>query len=305
MIAARDLARRYGATWAVDGLSFAVARGEILGLLGENGAGKSTTLRLLAGFLAPSRGAVELAGRPLGDDPALRRLIGYLPEAVALYPEMRVDEYLRYRAALKGVPRSERRRRIDEAASRVGIDEVRGRVIAQLSRGYRQRVGLADALTHRPEVLLLDEPTEGLDPNQRRSLLALIRRLGEGAAVILSSHVLGEVEAACDRVLVLARGRLAGAGTVAELSRRGGVVVHSRGAGAAVAAALERIPGVLTVERGEAGETDRFLLTTTGIEVREAAARAVLAAGGELRELRLDGGSLAEAFARLTGKEGP
>jgi ABC-2 type transport system ATP-binding protein len=298
MISARELHKVYAAVAAVDGVSFEARPGEVLGFLGPNGAGKTTTMRLLTGFVAPSSGRVEVCGIDLLARPReARAKIGYLPESVPLYPEMRVEEYLRYRAALKGV--RERRARIDEALAQAGVGDERRRVIGQLSKGYRQRVGLADALVHRPEVLILDEPTDGLDPNQRRSMLELIKTLGRERTVILSTHILSEVEAVCGRVVILDRGRVVAEGRPAELSQPGHhLIVIARGERETLVAAVSKIPGVITVEsepRDEALE----LRVSASEDVRERVAATVVATG-QLLELRPSAVGLGEVFARLT-----
>ncbi|MSP62853.1 MAG: ATP-binding cassette domain-containing protein [Myxococcales bacterium] len=305
VIAVKELSRRFGSRIVLDRVSFCAQPGEVLGLLGPNGAGKTTTLRILAGFLAPNAGSVTIDGIELAQgSPAVRARIGYLPESVPLYPEMRVAEYLDYRAALKGVPRRQRRERVASAAAEVGVEGELHQVIGRLSRGYRQRVGLADALTHHPSVLLLDEPTEGLDPNQRRALLETVRGLGRERTVVLSTHVLPEVEAVCGRVAILARGRVVATGTPAELGGGGRVRIEAEGPADALTAALRAVPGVSDVEvllpEGAGDRATRFLVAAPGAEVRDAAARAVIAAGGVLLALGRVGSRLDEVFAALT-----
>jgi ABC-2 type transport system ATP-binding protein len=210
------LCKRYGDHEAVRDLSFSVRQGEVVGFLGPNGAGKTTTMRVLTGFLPPTDGEVRIAGHDVfGEALAARRAIGYLPESPPLYPEMTVERYLRFVASIKGVPRAERAGAVEHAVDRCGLAEVRTRVIDQLSKGYRQRVGLAQAIVHRPQVLVLDEPTVGLDPIQIREIRALIAELASPAhgverqTVILSTHLLSEVEAICQRVILIDRGRKA------------------------------------------------------------------------------------------------
>ncbi len=223
VIRASALTKTYGRAGAgvpaLDGVSFEIDRGQIVGLLGPNGAGKTTLMRILTGFLAPTRGAAVIAGCSIADDPrGVRRAIGYLPEAVPLPPEMRVGEYLTFRAALKGIPRRARPGELDEALARTRLGERRGQIIGTLSRGLRQRVGLADALLGQPPILILDEPTVGLDPNQVRETRSLIRELGRERTVLLSTHVLSEVEALATRVMILHRGRLVAAISTEELA---------------------------------------------------------------------------------------
>lgn len=206
---------------ALDDVSFEVERAEIVGLLGPNGAGKTTLMRILSCFLAPTRGTALLAGASISEDPrAVRRALGYLPEAVPLPPEMRVTEYLTFRAALKAIARERRRAAVDDAIGIAGLGDRRRQIIGTLSRGYRQRVGLADALLARPPILILDEPTVGLDPNQIRETHALVRELARERAVLLSTHILSDVEALATRVVILDRGRIKAADTVPALRAR-------------------------------------------------------------------------------------
>ncbi len=215
MIEARGLSKRYGDLVALDGISFSVQPGEVVGFLGPNGAGKTTTMRILTGFLPPTDGTAEIAGHDIFGDPlAARRAVGYLPETPPLYPEMSVEGYLKYVARLKDVPRAERRTAVDRAIERCGLKHVHRRVIGALSKGYRQRVGLAQAIVHDPPVLILDEPTVGLDPIQIREIRALIAELASAQkdgrpahTVVLSTHILPEVEAICRRVIIVSSGR--------------------------------------------------------------------------------------------------
>ncbi|QQR89273.1 MAG: ATP-binding cassette domain-containing protein [Myxococcales bacterium] len=213
MLRVDKLSKRFKKRRAVDGLSFEVATGEVVGFLGPNGAGKTTTLRMLTGFVAPDEGSIEIDGIDvLRDSVQARKRIGYMPEGVPLYKDMRVGEYLWFRAALKGVRRLERKEHVLEAMRLADIEEVSRQIIGQLSRGYKQRVGLADALVADPPLLILDEPTAGLDPNQIRHVRALIRRLGGKKTILLSTHILPEVEAICERVFILRRGQLVAEG---------------------------------------------------------------------------------------------
>ena len=199
---------------AVDDVSFEVARGEIVGFLGPNGAGKTTTMRILACYLPATGGAVNVAGYDVfRDSIEVRRRIGYLPENVPLYPEMRVDEYLNYRARLKGVPPKKRRKRVDEVKGLCGLKDVGRRIIGQLSKGFRQRVGLAESMVHDPDLLILDEPTIGLDPNQIRQVRELIKGLAPRHTILISTHILPEVEMTCQRVLIIHRGRIVASDT--------------------------------------------------------------------------------------------
>jgi ABC-2 type transport system ATP-binding protein len=304
MIEARNLSRRYGDFTAVDDVSFAVDEGEIVGILGPNGAGKTTTIRMITGFLPPSRGRVTVAGKDLFNDSRdARRNLGYLPENVALYPEMRVEEYLGYRAQLEGMPRAEARPAIGETVDACLLGEVRGQIIGTLSKGYRQRVGLAAAILHRPRVLVLDEPTVGLDPGQIIAIRELIRELGRSHTLLLSTHILPEVELLCHRVLIIDRGRLVAQGTPEELrqSWRGSRVlrVTLKDAAGDAAEALAALPGVATVRpRDGAGA---YLVDAEGAaDPREDVFRAAVARGWVLLELAEEKASFEDIFVRLT-----
>jgi ABC-2 type transport system ATP-binding protein len=228
MIEAKGLSKRYGDLVAVDCVDFSVGRGEVVGFLGPNGAGKTTTMRMLTGFLPPTDGTAVIAGHDIFEDPlAARRAVGYLPESPPLYPEMTVVSYLRYVASIKDVPRRARREAVDRALERCGLRDVRWRVIGTLSKGFRQRVGLAQAIVHDPPVLILDEPTIGLDPLQIqeiRGMISALARPRDGAAehtVILSTHILPEVEAICRRVILMHEGRKVVDAPLEELTRGG------------------------------------------------------------------------------------
>ncbi len=290
---------------ALDDVSFEVERGEIVALLGPNGAGKTTLMRILTGFLAPSGGDAELAGHSiLGASLAARQQVGYLPEGVPLYPDMRVDEYLQYRARLRGVARGERRQRIDSAVEDCGLGDRRRQIIGTLSRGYRQRVGLADAILARPAILILDEPTVGLDPNQIREVRELVRTLAREATVLLSTHILSEVEALAARVIILHRGRVVA--TRADGARDGvaaRVVARTRPEDRARAlglfAGLPVVAAVAELADGRLAITPRASDPGEG-DLAEEIFRAAAAAGLALRELGRESSSLEEIFARIT-----
>ena len=315
MISVRGVTKDYGGARsgppALDDVSFEVGKAEIVGLLGPNGAGKTTLMRILSCFLAPTRGTAVLNGSSISEDTrAVRRALGYLPEAVPLPPEMRVNEYLDFRAALKAVARGKRRAAVDEAIAVAGLGDRRAQIIGTLSRGYRQRVGLADALLGQPPILILDEPTAGLDPNQIRETRALIRELGRERTVLLSTHVLSEVEAIATRILILRRGKLVAAEPTAALQARLAgarrVLVEVRAAEAERARELlGRLPGVAAAAPLDEG---RLALTiaadTSDGDVRESVFRAAAAGGLTLRELRLETASLEELFGRATADEG-
>src|SRR5450432_4619757 len=248
MIDVRDLTKDYGTVVAVQGVSFSVGKGEIVGFLGPNGAGKSTTLRVLAGFLGATSGRVRIAGHDIAEAPlAARRSLGYMPESAPLYPEMRVGEYLLFRARLKGVPRAKRSSAVGGAMERAGVSHMASTVIQHLSKGYRQRVALADALVANPPLLILDEPTAGLDPNQIREVRDLIRGLGENHTILLSTHILPEVETTCERAIVIDRGRLVAEGTIEELRSRqksSALSLRVRDPKSAAEAAISAVSGV-------------------------------------------------------------
>lgn len=219
MIEVSHLTKTYGRHLAVDDISFAVEDGQICGLLGPNGAGKSTIMNILTGYLSATSGLVTVAGHPLPEEAdAAKACVGYLPEQPPLYPEMTVEEYLLFAAELKGVKRADRKEQVRKAAHRTGLDNVMPRLIRSLSKGYRQRVGIAQALLGSPKLIILDEPTVGLDPAQVVEIRKLIRELGKAHTVILSSHILSEVQAVCQQVLILSKGKLAASGTLEELT---------------------------------------------------------------------------------------
>ena len=219
MIEVSHLTKTYGRHLAVDDVSFAVEDGQICGLLGPNGAGKSTIMNILTGYLSATGGLVTVAGHPLPEEAdAAKACVGYLPEQPPLYPEMTVEEYLLFAAELKGVKRADRKEQVRKAAHRTGLDNVMPRLIRSLSKGYRQRVGIAQALLGSPKLIILDEPTVGLDPAQVVEIRKLIRELGKARTVILSSHILSEVQAVCQQVLILSKGKLAASGTLEELT---------------------------------------------------------------------------------------
>ncbi|VGO20136.1 ABC transporter ATP-binding protein [Pontiella sulfatireligans] len=221
MIKVSEVTKKYPARLAVDNISFEVNRGEIVGFLGPNGAGKTTTMRMLAGYFPMNSGSIEVAGFDVRKDAReVRKRIGYLPESCPLYPEMRVDEYLRFRAELKGVKSSARKAKIAEVKEQCGLTDVGKRIIGQLSKGYRQRVGLADSLVHDPDLLILDEPTVGLDPIQIRQVRELIKQLAERHTILLSTHILQEVEAICERILIINEGKIVASDTEENLHRK-------------------------------------------------------------------------------------
>ena len=312
MIDVQDLTKDYGSRRAIDGITFKVERGEVLGFLGPNGAGKTTTMRIITGFMPPTRGTVSIAGFDIfRQSLEARRRIGYLPESVPLYTEMSVGGYLDFMAKIKGVPRAKRREQIDRAMEATRVQDRARQLIGKLSKGYRQRVGLSQALLGEPDVLILDEPTVGLDPRQITEVRDLIKEIGRDHAVILSTHILPEVSMVCSRVLIVDDGKEVAEDTPENLMRqlRGSeaVQVTVRGPRAAVMDAIRSVPGVLSVTLAGEGSTDgvaRYTVATDpGADVREELAKTLVDGGHGLIELRMAGVSLEDVFLRLTTEE--
>src|SRR3954447_4478944 len=267
MIEVENLTKRYAGHTAVSGISFTVKRGEIVGLLGPNGAGKSTTMRVLSCFMPATSGTVRVAGLDVfHDSTEVRRRIGYMPENNPLHTEMRVREYLKFRARLKGLDRKKSRGRSDVVMEQCGLTEVSPRIIAHLSKGFRQRVGLADALVHEPDLLILDEPTIGLDPNQIRQVRELIKNLANKRTVLISTHILPEVEIMCSRVIVIHKGRIRASDTAENLlknHRAAGLVrLEASGTGPEAREVLTNLPGVKDVSEEQDGDYKVFTLRT-------------------------------------------
>jgi ABC-2 type transport system ATP-binding protein len=314
VVEASELVRTYGAVQALRGVSFRIDKGEIVGLLGPNGAGKSTTMKILTTFLAPTSGSARVCGADVVSEPIeVRRRLGYLPESAPLYPEMRVADYLAFVADVRGLGPAERARAIERVATECDITDRLSQTIGTLSRGYRQRVGLAQALLHEPELLILDEPTNGLDPNQIAQIRDLVRRVGRTRTVILSTHILSEVEVTCDRVMIIAQGRLAADGPTAAIvgSATGRVLTIGLAASKVRASAdvlaeqLGAIPGVVRVLLA-APQADalRFSVQATA-DVREAVFRWAVDGGHALVELSEASSNLEEVFRRLTVEAAP
>ena len=305
-----SLTKRYDTATALSDISFSVQPGEIMGFLGPNGAGKTTTLRILTGMIAPTAGLVRIDGLDVTKRSLeIRRRIGYLPENVALYPELRVQEYLAYRAIIKGVARRERAARIRAVLERCAIADVARQLIGRLSKGYRQRVALADCLIGQPKILILDEPTIGLDPHQIRLTRELITELGKTTTILLSTHILPEVEMTCSRVTIIDKGRIVAVDTPARLRERLQgtqlVQVQLRGEAAAIEAALKQVPGVARVtaqSRSAPGGLAAFEVQATQ-DVREAIFNRAVERRWPLLELTHVQASLEDVFIHLTTQE--
>lgn len=307
MIQVDKLTKYFGPVMAVERISFQVAKGEVVGFLGLNGAGKTTTMRILTSYLPATSGVAKVAGFDvMTQSMDVRRNIGYLPESVPLYPEMRVDEYLEYRCKLKGVDRKERPRRIDYCLDRCRIREVKRRLIGTLSKGYRQRVGLADAMVHNPAILILDEPTVGLDPIQIMQTLNLIKELGQQHTILLSTHILADVEAICERVIIIRRGQIGLDKQLKELSSDTAVIVlEVRGPGEQVTNVLRMTDGVSEVTPAplEDSLTGYEIRTHEDKDLREAISERVAKNGWVVRRLDLRRRSLADHFKDVVVRE--
>jgi len=300
LVEVHNVSRYYGARLAIQDVSFTIRRGEVLGFLGPNGAGKTTTMQILSGNLAPSSGRVVIAGHDLLDDPrAAKAAIGYLPEQPPLYRELTVDEYLDYCAALNRLPRRQRRAARETAKARCGLKDNGRRLIGNLSKGYQQRVGIAQAIIHLPPVVILDEPTNGLDPIQIREIRRLIRELGREHGVILSTHILPEVQATCDRVQIIHKGRLVLSDSIEALAQ------HLKSATLIVAfrqppdvARLEQLPGVRSVQTDTGGRVRIFYEPSA--DPTDAVVRLAGESGWGLHEIAPERLSLEELFVELT-----
>ena len=310
MIEVHQLTKRYARHTAVRDITFSVERGEIVGFLGPNGAGKTTTLRMLTGYLPPTSGSARIAGFDIfRQSIEARRKIGYMPENVPLYEDMRVREYLKFRAQLKGLDSSATRRRVGTVLDTCGLQSVRRKMIKTLSKGYRQRVGLADALVHDPELLILDEPTNGLDPNQIRQIRELIRQLAESHTVLISTHILHEVEMTCSRVIIIDNGKIKATDTPANLTQQmraaGRIQCEIHAAPETVSAAIQQIDHVKKVspETLDDGWTRLTVWVDSGTDARERIARIAAQNGWPIRSLFRHVATLEDVFVELTRKD--
>jgi gliding motility-associated transport system ATP-binding protein len=308
MIEVRHLTRRFGPVTAVDDVSFSVRRGEVLGFLGPNGAGKSTTMKVITGFLAPSSGTAVICGSDIVDAPIeAKRHIGYLPEGAPAYPDMTTLGFLRFIARIRGFDGAEAARRIDLAVRRTALDGVLAQPIDTLSKGFKRRVGLAQALLHDPDVLILDEPTDGLDPNQKHEVRTLITELAPSKAIIISTHILEEVDAVCTRATIIAHGRLLADGTPGELEARSrhhnAVRLAIAGDASDAVTALLRLPNVQSVEPVEDAEGSGFMIfARDGRAIVTEVPDLVRTAGWPVVGIRVERGRLDDVFRSITTK---
>jgi ABC-2 type transport system ATP-binding protein len=303
VIETRNLCKHYGDVRAVDGISFSIKEGEIVGFLGPNGAGKTTTIRVLTCFQPATSGSASVAGQDVFTQSMMvRRVVGYMPESVPLYPEMRVREYLHFRGKLRGLERRAREHAIQRVAERCWIADAIRRPIGQLSKGYRQRVGLADALLHNPRVLILDEPTIGLDPAQIRATRSLIRELAQDHTVMLSSHILPEVEATCERIIIINQGRIVASGTPQGLRQRitgaSKLIAEIKGPEQGIADGIRKLDGVTDVHTTSESGWTRITVSTQR-DLREAIYKLSADSGWALRELRRDIATLEDFFVKI------
>ncbi len=305
LLALDGVSKRFGGITAVDQVSFQVDRGQVVGFLGPNGAGKSTTMRMITQFIEPDTGSIKLDGVPLDDaGREAKRRLGYLPENNPLYTEMLVSEYLDFVGRLRELAAAERRSAVDEAVAGTGLEPVFHRPIGELSKGFRQRVGLAAAILHRPDLLILDEPTEGLDPNQRVEIRHLIGNLGRERTVLLSTHVLPEVQFTCSRLLIISQGRIVADGPVDQLIARakGASRIAVEAAGNGITSRLGALPGVASVETHESSDgRERVIVTAAGADdLRPRIFELAKAERWTLYELHQEAGSLEDLFRELT-----
>jgi ABC-2 type transport system ATP-binding protein len=309
MIEIKQLVKRFGPFTAVDGVSLSVGRGEVLGFLGPNGAGKSTTMKMVTGFLTPTSGTAVVCGHDVTKDPlAVKQAIGYLPEGAPAYPDMTPETFLRFIAQVRGLSGSAARSRIEEVVARVHLEGVYRQSIETLSKGFKRRVGLAQAILHDPDVLIMDEPTDGLDPNQKHEVRTLIRQMASSKAVVLSTHILEEVEAVCTRAVLINRGKLVFDGTPAEFQSRSTyhnavtVVVRGTVSVDAVSAAFRDLPQVANIESAVAygGQVRCTVVPKNRASIVQEVARVARSKGWEVDGLTVEAGRLDEVFRELT-----
>ncbi len=309
MITVKNLTKRYVNINAVDNVSFHVKENEIVGLLGPNGAGKTTTMRILTCFMPATSGSATVAGYDVFSDSLnVRQEIGYLPENVPLYLDMRVNEYLMFRAKLKNIPRRERRKKIDYCLEMTGITDVQKQITGTLSKGYKQRVGLADTLIHDPKILILDEPTIGLDPNQIRQIRGVIKGLGQKHTVLLSTHILPEVEMVCDRIMIINKGKIVAMDTPANLMKQlktgSNLVLELKGDGENMKNSLAKVDSVSSVTYKKKDDAFAFYVNGTGEkDIREDIFKCVVKNNYIMREMKRQTISLEEIFHQITTRE--
>ncbi len=307
LIEVNGLSKHFGSLQAVDDVSLSVARGEVLGFLGPNGAGKSTTMKMITGFLAPSAGSVSIGGCDIERSPlAAKARIGYLPEGAPAYGEMTPAGFLEFIAEIRGIARSERAARIAEVVRRIHLENVLEQRIETLSKGFKRRVGLAQAILHDPEILIMDEPTDGLDPNQKHEVRSLIREMAPDKAIVISTHILEEVDAVCTRAVIIARGRLIFSGTPRELAARSryhnaATVVVAANDAERARGALSGLAGVAELEQSASGDDVRLtVIPAAGASPADAVQTALAGAGCATHEFFIEHGHLDEVFRTIT-----
>jgi ABC-2 type transport system ATP-binding protein len=308
MIEIKNLTKRFGSNIVLDNITFSVRKGEVLGFLGPNGAGKTTTMKIITSFWTPTAGNVEVEGLDvINDSLKIRTKIGYLPETVPLYDDMRVYEYLRFTAEIRGLPKDGIKKRIKEVVDICGLGKVIRQPIEELSKGYRQRVGLAQAIMHDPEILILDEPTTGLDPNQIAEIRNLIKELGKKKTVIFSTHILGEVSATCDRVIIINDGKIVGEGSPDELMAKASgqeiIYVKIKGPKEEVLNKLNDMENVLKAEVKDKEDEEIYgyeIEPKSGVDLREYLSMTVMKAGWSILEFSKKSVSLEDVFRELT-----
>ncbi|MCG2701445.1 ATP-binding cassette domain-containing protein [Candidatus Parcubacteria bacterium] len=308
MIEIKNLTKKFGSNTILDNITFSVKKGEVLGFLGPNGAGKTTTMKIIASFWTPTSGNVEVDGLDVVKNSLeIRKKIGYLPETVPLYDDMRVYEYLKFVAEIRGFFKNDAKKRIKEAIQSCGLSKAARKPIEELSKGFRQRVGLAQAIMHNPEILILDEPTTGLDPNQIIEIRSLIKELAKEKTIILSTHILGEVSATCDRVIIINKGKIAGEGSPDELAKKAGakelIYVKIKGPREEVFSQLKAMENAAKVEIKDKESENVYgyeIEPRAGIDLRESLSMAVMNNGWSILEFNKKSVSLEDVFRELT-----